>query len=267
MYEFEEILRSTHGVRFSGASVNSVTISSTVVKRRPAPQITVASGPQVLSPKRLRTTALPGVAAAALPALGNCLVPAHPSAAAAAAAAAALLQHQIQQHHHQQQQQQQQQQQHLQQLHHQQSISAEAQVQQVQQSISPQPNQVPVSVSSALTSQSPLGTNPVSSTGSAAVGVGQPPMFSSPVVAQSNTVVSNPSMNGALNVNAANNNHTGIGQTGQSTTGNLKMDSSMGQMTPMAPLALSQSMDSVNTASNEEEYKKTIPGVNDTLKT
>uniref|UniRef100_A0A8W7PMH2 Uncharacterized protein n=1 Tax=Anopheles coluzzii TaxID=1518534 RepID=A0A8W7PMH2_ANOCL len=78
-------------------------------------------------------------------------------------------------------------------------------------------------------------------------------MFSSPVVAQSNTVVSSPSMNGALNVNAANNNHTGLGQTGQSATGNLKMDSSMGQMTPMAPLALSQSMDSVNTASNEEE--------------
>ncbi|XP_040157432.1 uncharacterized protein LOC120896959 [Anopheles arabiensis] len=80
-------------------------------------------------------------------------------------------------------------------------------------------------------------------------------MFSSPVVAQSNTVVSSPSMNGALNVNAANNNHTGLGQTGQSATGNLKMDSSMGQMTPMAPLALSQSMDSVNTASNEEEVR------------
>ncbi|XP_050072023.1 mastermind-like domain-containing protein 1 [Anopheles maculipalpis] len=138
---------STHGVRFSGASVNSVTISSTVVKRRPAPQITVASGPQVLSPKRLRTTALPGVAAAALPALGNCLVPAHPSAAAAAAAAAALLQHQIHQHHHQQQQQQQQQQ-HLQQLHHQQTEAQQQQQQQqqqqVQQSISPQPNQVSV---------------------------------------------------------------------------------------------------------------------------
>ncbi|XP_052891681.1 protein couch potato [Anopheles moucheti] len=257
--------RSTHGVRFSGASVNSVTISSTVVKRRPAPQITVASGPQVLSPKRLRTTALPGVAAAALPALGNCLVPAHPSAAAAAAAAAALLQHQIHQHHHQQQQQQQQQ--HLQQLHHQQSISTDVQtqqaqqqqqVQQVQQSISPQPNPVSVSVASALAGQSPLGTNPTSSTGTPAVGVGQPPMFSSPVVAQSNAVVSSPSLNGALNVNAvnaANNNHTGLGQTGQSATGNLKMDSSMGQMTPMAPLALSQSMDSVNTASNEEEVR------------
>ncbi|XP_050071984.1 protein couch potato [Anopheles maculipalpis] len=83
-------------------------------------------------------------------------------------------------------------------------------------------------------------------------------MFSSPVVAQSNAVVSSPSMNGALNVNAvnaANNNHTGLGQTGQSATGNLKMDSTMGQMTPMAPLALSQSMDSVNTASNEEEVR------------
>ncbi|XP_053679835.1 protein couch potato-like [Anopheles nili] len=84
-------------------------------------------------------------------------------------------------------------------------------------------------------------------------------MFSTPVIAQSNTVVSSPSMNGALNVNAvnaANNNHTGlVGQTGPSATGSLKMDSAMGQMTPMAPLALSQSMDSVNTASNEEEVR------------
>lgn len=31
------------------------------------------------------------------------------------------------------------------------------------------------------------------------------------------------------------------------------MDNSMGQMGQMAPLGLSQSMDSVNTASNEEE--------------
>ncbi|XP_058060305.1 protein couch potato [Anopheles bellator] len=91
-------------------------------------------------------------------------------------------------------------------------------------------------------------------------------MFSSSVVAQSNTAVatvSQPSMNGALSVSVAtnnnNNNHTGpLGQSAQQTSSvvtSLKMDSAMGQMTPMAPLALSQSMDSVNTASNEEEVR------------
>ncbi|XP_058455094.1 uncharacterized protein LOC131432682 [Malaya genurostris] len=80
-------------------------------------------------------------------------------------------------------------------------------------------------------------------------------MFTSPIVAQSNPAVGTQSINGTLNVNAANNNHS-LGQTQNSLTGNnVKMDNSMGQMTPMAPLALSQSMDSVNTASNEEEVR------------
>ncbi|XP_055643828.1 protein couch potato [Toxorhynchites rutilus septentrionalis] len=80
-------------------------------------------------------------------------------------------------------------------------------------------------------------------------------MFTSPIVAQSNPAVSTQSINGSLNVNAVNNNHS-LGQTQSSLTGNnTKMDNSMGQMPPMAPLALSQSMDSVNTASNEEEVR------------
>nr|XP_029718552.1 protein couch potato-like [Aedes albopictus] len=79
-------------------------------------------------------------------------------------------------------------------------------------------------------------------------------MFTSPIVAQSNPAVSTQSINGSLNVNAANNNHN-LGQTQNSLGSAAKMDNSMGQMTPMAPLALSQSMDSVNTASNEEEVR------------
>lgn len=184
-----------------------------MVKRRPAPQITVASAPQVLSPKRLCTTPLAG--AATIPALGNCLVPAHPPAsAAAAAAAAALLQHhQFQQSQH---------------LHHQHQQLVESAQQQHQQAIS-----------AASHSQQ------------------QQPMFTSPIVAQSNPAVSTQSINGSLGVNAANNNLSGLGQNQNSLVAgsNAKMDTSMGQMTPMAPLALSQSMDSVNTASNEEEVR------------
>lgn len=39
---------------------------------------------------------------------------------------------------------------------------------------------------------------------------------------------------------------------------NNNMDNPMGQMTPIAPLTLSQSMDSVNTNSNEEEVSKVL---------
>jgi hypothetical protein len=42
--------------RFDIDKIKYVTISSTVVKRRPAPHLTVASAPQILSPKRLRPT-------------------------------------------------------------------------------------------------------------------------------------------------------------------------------------------------------------------
>lgn len=227
---------SAHGVRFNSASINSVTISSTVVKRRPAPQITVASAPQVLSPKRLCTTPLAG--GATIPALGTCLVSAHPPAsAAAAAAAAALLQH----HHHQQAQAvqhhqfQQQQQQHQQQQQQQQARLQQQLLESVPTSVHQQQQQL-VSVPLAISSNSPQ------------------PMFTSPIVAQSNQAVSTQSINGSLNVNAANNNHN-LGQTQNSLGGATKMDNSMGQMTPMAPLALSQSMDSVNTASNEEEVR------------
>lgn len=88
-------------------------------------------------------------------------------------------------------------------------------------------------------------------------------MFTSPIVAQSNPAVSTQSINGSLSgvVNSvvSNNNHSLVGQNQNSLVGAgsqvSKMDSSMGQMTPMAPLALSQSMDSVNTASNEEEVR------------
>lgn len=225
---------SAHGVRFNSASINSVTISSTVVKRRPAPQITVASAPQVLSPKRLCTTPLAG--GATIPALGTCLVSAHPPAsAAAAAAAAALLQHhqaQAAQHHQfqQQQQQQQQQQARLQNQHHQQLLESTG------------GTGVPTSVHQQQLVSVPLAISTNSSQ----------PMFTSPIVAQSNPAVSTQSINGSLNVNAANNNHN-LGQTQNSLGSAAKMDNSMGQMTPMAPLALSQSMDSVNTASNEEE--------------
>lgn len=204
-----------------------------MVKRRPAPQITVASAPQVLSPKRLCTTPLAG--GATIPALGTCLVSAHPPAsAAAAAAAAALLQHHHQQaqavQHHQFQQQQQQQ--------HQQQQQARLQQQLLESTAGTVPTSVHqqqlVSVPLAISTNSPQ------------------PMFTSPIVAQSNQAVSTQSINGSLNVNAANNNHN-LGQTQNSLGGATKMDNSMGQMTPMAPLALSQSMDSVNTASNEEE--------------
>lgn len=201
-----------------------------MVKRRPAPQITVASAPQVLSPKRLCTTPLAG--GATIPALGTCLVSAHPPAsAAAAAAAAALLQHHHQQaqavQHHQFQQQQQQQQARLQ-----------------QQLLESTAGTVPTSVHQQQLVSVPL-----------AISTNSPqPMFTSPIVAQSNQAVSTQSINGSLNVNAANNNHN-LGQTQNSLGGATKMDNSMGQMTPMAPLALSQSMDSVNTASNEEEVR------------
>lgn len=87
-------------------------------------------------------------------------------------------------------------------------------------------------------------------------------MFTSPIVAQSNPAVSTQSINGSLSgvVNSVNNNHSLVGQNQNSLVGAPgsqvnKMDTSMGQMTPMAPLALSQSMDSVNTASNEEEVR------------
>lgn len=211
-----------------------------MVKRRPAPQITVASAPQVLSPKRLCTTPLAG--GATIPALGTCLVSAHPPAsAAAAAAAAALLQHhqaQAAQHHQFQQQQQQQQQQHQQQ---QQQARLQNQHHQLLESTGVT---VPTSVHQQQLVSLPL-----------AISSNSPqPMFTSPIVAQSNPAVSTQSINGSLNVNAANNNHN-LGQTQNSLGSATKMDNSMGQMTPMAPLALSQSMDSVNTASNEEEVR------------
>lgn len=206
-----------------------------MVKRRPAPQITVASAPQVLSPKRLCTTPLAG--GATIPALGSCLVSAHPPAsAAAAAAAAALLQHhQVQAAQHQfHQQQQQHQQARLQSQHH--------------QLLESTGGNVPTSVQQQQLVSLPLAITTNS----------QQPMFTSPIVAQSNPAVStqsvHQSINGSLNVNAVNNNHN-LGQTQNSLGNTTKMDNSMGQMTPMAPLALSQSMDSVNTASNEEEVR------------
>lgn len=212
-----------------------------MVKRRPAPQITVASAPQVLSPKRLCTNSLAG-AGATIPALGSCLVPAHPPAsAAAAAAAAALLQH----HNHlqqQQQQQQQQAQQHQQQQQH--------QFQQHHQLLVDSANAAAAAAAVAAVSQAHQQHQQQQ----------QQPMFTSPIVAQSNPAVSTQSINGSLSgvVNSANNNHS-LGQNQNSLVGAgsqvNKMDSSMGQMTPMAPLALSQSMDSVNTASNEEEVR------------
>lgn len=228
------VSESTHGVRFNSASINSVTISSTVVKRRPAPQITVASAPQVLSPKRLCTTPLAG--GATIPALGSCLVSAHPPAsAAAAAAAAALLQHhQVQAAQHQYQQQQHQHQQARLQSQHHQLLEATG-------------GNIPTSVQQQQLVSLPLAITTNS----------QQPMFTSPIVAQSNPAVSTQSINGSLNVNAVNNNHN-LGQTQNSLGNTGKMDNSMGQMTPMAPLALSQSMDSVNTASNEEEVSFTI---------
>lgn len=200
-----------------------------MVKRRPAPQITVASAPQVLSPKRLCTNSLAG-AGATIPALGSCLVPAHPPASAAAAAAALL-------HHHNQLQQQQQQQQHQQQQ--------QQQFQQHHQLLVDSANAAAAAAAAVAVSQAHQQQHHQQQ---------QQPMFTSPIVAQSNPAVSTQSINGSLSgvVNSVNNNHQNslVGAPGSQVN---KMDTSMGQMTPMAPLALSQSMDSVNTASNEEE--------------
>lgn len=170
-------------------------------------------------------------------------MPAHPPAsAAAAAAAAALLQH----HNHlqqQQQQQQQQAQQHQQQQQH--------QFQQHHQLLVDSANAAAAAAAVAAVSQAHQQHQQQQQ---------QQPMFTSPIVAQSNPAVSTQSINGSLSgvVNSVNNNHS-LGQNQNSLVGAgsqvNKMDSSMGQMTPMAPLALSQSMDSVNTASNEEEVR------------
>lgn len=53
IFIFFFLTESAHVVRFINDNIKSFTISSTVAKRRPAPPITPASAPQVLSPKRL----------------------------------------------------------------------------------------------------------------------------------------------------------------------------------------------------------------------
>lgn len=172
-FYFLILAESAHGVRFNIDRIKYVTISSTVAKRRPAPQITVASGPQqVLSPKRLRPTSL----TSSIPNLNNSLN----------------------------------------------LINNNNNL-----NISNNNNIIETDINNTLITSTPqttissLSTNPTLLTTTLTSG------------------------GGLVGITAAVAQH-------QHQQSNI-MDNSIGQMTPMAPLALSQSMDSVNTASNEEE--------------
>lgn len=70
---------------------------------------------------------------------------------------------------------------------------------------------------------------------------------------ESVTTSNNNNNNNGNNTNDAQQQGGNINTPSNNTNNNNNMDNPMGQMTPIAPLTLSQSMDSVNTNSNEEE--------------
>lgn len=177
MFYFLIFAESAHGVRFNIDRIKYVTISSTVAKRRPAPQITVASGPQqVLSPKRLRPTSL----TSSIPNLNN------------------------------------------------NSLNL---INNNNLNISNNNNIIETDINNTLITSTPQTT------------------ISSLSTNQTLLTTTLTSGGGLVGITAAVAQHQHQHQHQQSNI----MDNSIGQMTPMAPLALSQSMDSVNTASNEEE--------------
>ncbi|XP_070503249.1 protein couch potato [Chironomus tepperi] len=272
--------------------LNRFTISSSVAKRRPAPQITVASAPtQVLSPKRLRPASNPLTLTPANPTVVSTLPPvisSHilnnnyllASQSAAAAAAVANFQHPhhplapFHHHHH----------------HHPQAspilqnlplpLAAKSpaltQINSIITTSTPTgtiPTQIPNYIATAQHQQQQIKSINTSSSfnPSQATLATQQQNKSAIITASTQGLVQNNCNNNnnttsASNISVASNNNSVASSattstitssvTTPNTTTNNNMDP-VGQMgqNPMQSHPLSQSMDSVNTASNEEEVR------------
>lgn len=249
-----------------------------MAKRRPAPQITVASAPQVLSPKRFCQTSLVTAGIA-----NHQLVTGAPVQqqvfdtqtllrSQAAAAAAGIIQPITANHHH----------------HHHAALQQQiaAVIANNNKNSLPFLHQQPPQVQLQHTSNALVhSVTPILTTTASSINNNHTILNNNNNNTTSNqnelniAVSSNISQSTQNHINAqqqgspidnaesVTNSNNNINNDAQQQGGNLNtpsnnsnnnnMDNPMGQMTPIAPLTLSQSMDSVNTNSNEEEVSVT----------
>ncbi|XP_063704069.1 protein couch potato, partial [Culicoides brevitarsis] len=231
-----------------------VTISSTVAKRRPAPQITVASAPQVLSPKRFCQTSLvtTGITNHQIIAGTPVQQQVFDTQNLLRNQATAGLIQSIPANHHQ---------------HHaalQQLIAnnksslpflhqqpTQIQLQHTTSNLVQPVTQILTTTASSINNHTILNNNNTTSNQNEltiAVSSSNP---------QSNLNYGNNKKQGSSteNLDSANSNNINTDIHSQTANPSNNMDNPMGQIAPIAPITLSQSMDSVNTNSNEEEVR------------